>query len=84
MPDTTPSQHRSRHLQGLLAAETRHRPGEDHTDLRRKHCAAQLAEYIQKTVDTAPGLTSAQRQELARLLGAGDTSDESLPNGSAK
>lgn len=37
-------------------------------EARRDYRAAQLAEYIQRTVDAAPPLTAEQRARLARIL----------------
>jgi len=62
----------ARSLQGRLAAESRHRPNEDHTELRRELKAVTLAEYIERVVDAAPPLTPAQRDRLALLLRGGD------------
>lgn len=61
----------ARTIQARLAAETRHRPHEDHTDLRRDHAAEKLAEYIAKTVADAPPLTPEQRDRLTALLKGG-------------
>ena len=61
----------ARSIQGRLAAETRHRPGEDHSELRRELKAEQLADYITRTVDAAPPLTPEQRSRLALLLTGG-------------
>lgn len=61
----------TRSLQARLAAEHRHRPNEDHTDLRRQLKAEQLADYIKRTVDAAPPLTPEQRDRLALLLRGG-------------
>lgn len=61
----------ARTIQGKLAAESRHRPNEDHTELRRAFVAAKLEEYIAKVVAEAPPLTAEQRDRLALLLRAG-------------
>jgi type II secretory pathway predicted ATPase ExeA len=62
----------ARSIQARLAAETRHRPDEDHTELRRQLKAEQLADYIRRTVDAAPPLNPEQRDKLALLLRGGD------------
>lgn len=59
---------RSRQLRGKLANASRHRPDEDHTELRRDLKASRLEEYIRRTVDEAPPLTYEQRERLAQLL----------------
>jgi len=61
----------ARSIQGRLAAETRHRPTDDHTELRRDFAAEKLAEYVKRTVDAAPPLTPAQRDRIAVLLRGG-------------
>jgi hypothetical protein len=61
----------ARSIQARLAAETRYRPDEDHSDLRRQLKAEQLADYIRRTVDAAPPLTPEQRNKLALLLQGG-------------
>ena len=61
----------ARSLRGRLAAESRHRPDTDHTDLRRELKAATLAEHITKTVAEWPPLTPDQRDRLAVLLRGG-------------
>lgn len=60
----------SRILRSRLAAHSRYRPEDTETaeTLRRELRAARLEEYIRKTVDAAPALTSAQRESLAALL----------------
>lgn len=62
---------RARSLQGSLAAEVRHRPNEDHTDLKRELKAERLAELITKVVDEAPPLTADQVSRLSALLRGG-------------
>lgn len=62
----------SRSLRGRLAAESRHRPTEDHTDLRRELKAETLAEHIAKTVAAWPPLLPEQRDRLALLLRGGE------------
>lgn len=59
-----------RQIVGLLAATVRHHPDDvdSITELRRDLREAQLAAYITRTVDAAPGLTIAQRDRLALLL----------------
>lgn len=61
----------ARSLQGRLAVETRHRPNEDHTELRRAYVAEKLAEHVAKVVAQAPPLTPAQRDRIAALLRGG-------------
>ncbi|MFX4286288.1 hypothetical protein ACQBJO_12930 [Janibacter sp. G349] len=61
----------ARTIQAKLAAASRHRPNEDHSDLRRDHAAEKLAEHIAKVVATAPPLTVEQRDRLASLLRGG-------------
>lgn len=58
----------ARSIQGRLAAELRYRPNENHDDLRRDFAAEKLAEYIRKTVDSAPPLTDEQAERIAALL----------------
>lgn len=57
-----------RSIQGRLAAESRHRPTDDHTKLRQEFKAAKLADYISRVVAEAPPLTPEQRGCLALLL----------------
>lgn len=59
-------------LRAKLAIESRWRPDEDHTELRRDYIAEKLAEHIAKTVAEAPPLTTQQRDRLAGLLRGGD------------
>ena len=40
-------------------------------DARRSLAEAKIAEYVRKTVDSAPPLTAEQRQRLAALLTSG-------------
>jgi len=61
----------ARSIQGRLAAESRYRPDQDHTELRRQLKAETMADYITRTVDAAPPLTPAQRDRLATLLRGG-------------
>lgn len=61
-------------LRGKLAIETRWRPDEDHTELRRDYTAERLAEHIAKVVAEAPPLTAEQRDRLAGLLRGGGAS----------
>lgn len=57
-------------LQSRHAAARRwHRPEAD--DLAREMAAAKLADYIRRTVDAAPTLTTEQRDRLALLLRGG-------------
>lgn len=65
-----------RTLRAQIAATSRHHPEADLTDLRRQHAAAKLADYIRKTVDTAPPLTLEQRDRLALLLRGGGARDD--------
>ncbi len=58
----------ARSLQGRLAAESRHRPNEDHTDLRRQHKAQRLADHVSAVLADAPPLTDEQRLAIAALL----------------
>ena len=51
-----------------LAAHVRHHPDADHGDLKRDLAAANLEDYIRRTVDAAPPLTAEQRDRLAVLL----------------
>lgn len=61
----------ARSIQGRLAAVSRHRPDENHDDLRRDLKAERLADYIKTVVDTAPPLTPEQRARLAALFYGG-------------
>ncbi len=61
----------SKVLQARLAAESRHRPSDDHTQLRQEFKAARLEETIRETVDSWPPLTPEQRDRLALLLQGG-------------
>lgn len=54
-----------------LAANVRHHPEADHTELRRELKTVTLAEHIKRVVDAAPPLTSEQRDRLAVLLRGG-------------
>lgn len=58
---------------GRVAALTRSRSVDDPdlVNARRNLKAERLADYIRKTVDTAPPLTPEQRDRLALLLNAG-------------
>ncbi len=56
-----------------IAALARHRPHDPDTVHRRRDFkAAQLEDYLRRTIDAAPALTSAQRDRLALLLLRGD------------
>ncbi len=57
-----------------VASLTRSRTPDDPDllDARRNLRAERLADYIRRTVDAAPPLTSSQRDELALLLRGGD------------
>ena len=61
-----------RTLRARLAAETRHHPDTDHSDLKRELKAAGLEAYIRRVVDIGPPLTPEQRDRLATLLRGGD------------
>jgi len=61
----------ARSIQGRLAAESRHRPTQDHTGLRRDLKAERLAEHVAKVVAQAPPLTAQQRDRVAALLRGG-------------
>ena len=61
----------ARSIQGQLAAASRYRPAEDHTELKRGLKAAQLEEYIARTVESWPPLTAEQTDRLAILLRGG-------------
>lgn len=61
----------SRQIQGRYAAEQRHRPGQDHTELRKAFLAAQLEEHIERVVREAPPLTPEQLNRLVVLLRGG-------------
>ena len=58
---------------GRVAALSRSRAADDPDlqDARRDLRAARLADYITRTVDSAPPLTSIQRDRLALLLRGG-------------
>lgn len=58
-------------IRSRLANTRKANPDADVTDLRRDLKAARLADYIRKTVDTAPELTAEQRERLATLLRGG-------------
>jgi len=61
-----------RSLQGQSAAARRwDLPNKD--DLAREYAAARIAAYVERTVSSAPPLTTEQRDKLALLLrGGGD------------
>lgn len=61
------------HHRGRVAALTRSRSTDDPEliDARRDLAESTLADQIRRTVESAPPLTSAQRDRLARLLMAG-------------
>jgi len=52
-----------------IAALARHRPHDPDTVQRRRDFkAAQLEDYLRRTIDAAPALTSAQRDRLGLVL----------------
>jgi len=58
-----------RQQRARIAALSRHRPGSIEVDaLARDFKAARLKDYIQRMVDDAPALTTAQRDRLALML----------------
>jgi hypothetical protein len=57
-----------------IALAKRANPDADVTELRRTLKAERLAEYIERTVASAPELTQEQRDRLALLLRGGDLS----------
>jgi hypothetical protein len=61
---------RARSLNARAAALQRHRPNETAAiaEARRDAKFSTLSDYIQRTVDAAPPLTSEQRERLAVLL----------------
>lgn len=54
-----------------IAVTVRDNPEADVTDLRRQLKAERLADYIERTVDAAPPLTTEQRTRLAAILQGG-------------
>jgi len=64
-----PSSSTTRSLQGQIAAAKRW--GRDSHDLERDYAAERLADYITRTVEQAPPLSPAQRDQLATLLRGG-------------
>ena len=52
----------------MIAHAKKADPTADVTDLRRQLKAERLEEYIRRTVDAAPPLTTEQRDRLALLL----------------
>lgn len=59
------------HTRSQIAHTKRRDPNADVTELRRQLKAERLADYIKRTVDTAPPLTPEQRDRLALLLTGG-------------
>lgn len=59
------------HTRAKIANTKRLDPDADVTDLKRQLKAERLEDYIQRTVDSAPRLTEAQRARLAALLTGG-------------
>ena len=55
-----------------LAAQKRHHPEADHSELRRDLRAAQLEAHVREVVDSFPTLTREQRHRLRLLLQGGD------------
>lgn len=61
---TAPQQHRQK-----VAVLSRHHPASPElVDARRDLAAAKLADYIQRTVSSAPPLTDEQRNRIVSLL----------------
>jgi len=60
-------------VRSQIAQAKRKDPTADVTELKRELKAERLAEYIKRTVDTAPPLTDAQRARLALLLTGGSS-----------
>jgi hypothetical protein len=58
-----------------VAVATRCGSPEEVAQARRDHAAARLEDFIRKTVDQAPPLTSAQRDRLTTLLLTGGAHD---------
>ncbi len=56
------------HERAKLAAHKRHHPDDDDSQLRQDLRVARLADYITRTVNEAPLLSTAQRDQLALLL----------------
>ena len=61
-------------VRSQIALAKKRNPQADVTELRRDLKAAHLADYIRRTVDAAPELSVAQKDNLAQLLrgGGGD------------
>lgn len=59
------------HTRSKIAIQKRRDPDADVTELRRQLRAERLEDYIRKTVDEAPPLSSDQRKKLAALLTGG-------------
>ncbi|MFF1714807.1 hypothetical protein [Streptomyces sp. NPDC058268] len=59
------------HLRARKAAEKRHHPDADTTDLDRELATLTLAAYIKRVVESAPPLNDDQRARLAMLLNPG-------------
>lgn len=55
-----------------IAHAVKKNPDADTTELRRQLKAERLALYIERVVDAAPPLTTAQRDRLALLLKGGE------------
>lgn len=56
------------HTRSQIATTKKADPEADVTDLRRQLKAERLEDYVRRTVDGAPPLTSQQRERIARLL----------------
>ncbi|PFG19203.1 hypothetical protein ATL40_0760 [Serinibacter salmoneus] len=61
----------ARAIRGRLAAEVRHHPDKDHTELRREYYAQALAEHVSRVVAAAPPLTAEQRARITAALAGG-------------
>lgn len=56
------------HTRSQIALKKRYHPDADVSDLRQQLKAERLAEYVKRTVDSAPPLTEEQRDKIAALL----------------
>ncbi len=54
-----------------LAANKRHYPDRDHSEDKRDLAAANIEQYVRKTIEAAPPLSDEQKQRIAALLRAG-------------
>jgi hypothetical protein len=57
---------------GRHAANKRHHPEADHSDTLRDLAAANLEQFVRKTIEKAPPLTNEQRDRITALLRAGN------------